>query len=258
MAIRNEHRTVGTMLGAEVTRRYGGAGLPEDTIGVHFTGSAGQSFGAFVPRGVTLSLEGDANDFWGKGLSGGKLVVYPPRQSTFASHENVIVGNVCLYGATGGEAYVRGIAGERFAVRNSGASAVVEGVGDHGCEYMTAGRVVVIGRTGRNFAAGMSGGVAYVLDLDGQFERRCNTQMVDLEPLGETDDLDFVRTMLRRHVRYTNSGRAMRLLTDWLEEHARFVKVIPRDYKRVLLAEARARAENREPAFAELVGAGNG
>jgi glutamate synthase (ferredoxin) len=258
MAIRNEHRTVGTMLGAEVTRRYGGPGLPEDTIGVHFTGSAGQSFGAFVPRGIALSLEGDANDFWGKGLSGGKLVVYPPRQSTFAAHENVIVGNVCLYGATGGEAYVRGIAGERFAVRNSGASAVVEGVGDHGCEYMTAGRVIVIGRTGRNFAAGMSGGIAYVLDLDGGFERRCNRQLVDLEPLAEADDLDFVRLMLRRHVRYTNSGRAVRLLAGWTEEYARFVKVIPRDYKRVLQAEARARAENREPAFAELVGAANG
>ncbi len=257
-AIRNEHRTVGTMLGAEVTRRYGSAGLPEDTIGVHFTGSAGQSFGAFLPRGITLALEGDSNDFWGKGLSGGKLVVYPPRQSTFASHENVIVGNVCLYGATGGEAYVCGIAGERFAVRNSGASAVVEGVGDHGCEYMTAGRVVVIGRTGRNFAAGMSGGVAYVLDEDGTFARRCNQQLVDLEPLVEGEDLDFVRMMLRRHVRYTNSGRAVRLLADWLEGPPRFVKIIPRDYKRVLAAEARARAEMREPAFAELVGAVGG
>jgi len=258
LPIRNEHRTVGTMLGSEVTRRYGGAGLPDDTIRVRFTGSAGQSFGAFLPRGITLSLEGDSNDFWGKGLSGGKLVVYPPRQSTFASHENVIVGNVCLYGATGGEAYVRGVAGERFGVRNSGAVAVVEGVGDHGCEYMTAGRVVVIGRTGRNFAAGMSGGVAYVLDVDGHFARRCNQQMVDLEPLAETEDLEFVRMMLRRHVHYTNSGRAVRLLADWIEEHPRFVKIIPRDYKRVLLAEARARAENREPAFAELVGAALG
>jgi glutamate synthase (NADPH) large chain len=258
LPIRNEHRTVGTMLGSEVTRRYGGEGLPEDTIRVNFQGSAGQSFGAFVPKGITLSLEGDANDFWGKGLSGGKIVVYPPSQSTFASHDNVIVGNVCLYGATGGEAYVRGIAGERFAVRNSGVSAVVEGVGDHGCEYMTAGRVVVIGRTGRNFAAGMSGGVAYVLDADGQFGRRCNKEMVDLEPLVEDGDVEFVRLMLRRHVRYTNSGRAVRLLADWLEERARFVKVIPRDYKRVLLAEARARAENREPAFAELIGAAHG
>jgi glutamate synthase (ferredoxin) len=258
LPIRNEHRTVGTMLGSEVTRRFGSAGLPDDTIRLAFTGSAGQSFGAFVPRGMTLTLEGDANDFWGKGLSGGKLVVFPPRQSTFASHENVIVGNVCLYGATSGEAYVRGVAGERFAVRNSGATAIVEGVGDHGCEYMTAGRVVVIGRTGRNFAAGMSGGIAYVLDVDGRFARRCNQQMVDLEPLAEADDLEFVRLMLRRHVRYTNSGRAVRLLADWLEEQPRFIKVIPRDYKRVLLAEARARSENREPAFAELVGAANG
>ncbi len=258
MPIRNEHRTVGTMLGSEVTRRYGSEGLPDDTIRVHFTGSAGQSFGAFVPRGITLCLEGDSNDFWGKGLSGGKLVVFPPRQSTFASHENVIVGNVCLYGATSGEAYVRGIAGERFAVRNSGALAVVEGVGDHGCEYMTAGRVVVIGRTGRNFAAGMSGGVAYVLDADGNFAQRCNKEMVDLEPLVDAEDIDFVRTMLRKHVRYTNSGRAVRLLAAWLEEQARFVKVIPRDYKRVLLAERKARSENREPAFGELVGAANG
>jgi glutamate synthase (ferredoxin) len=256
--IRTEHRTGGTMLRSEVTRRHGGAGLPEDTIQVQFSGSAGQSFGAFVPRGITMTLEGDSNDFWGKGLSGGKLVVYPPRQSGFASHENVIVGNVCLYGATSGEAYVRGIAGERFAVRNSGALAVVEGVGDHGCEYMTAGRVVVIGRTGRNFAAGMSGGVAYVLDADGQFARRCNKQMVDLDPLTEADDLEFVRGMLRRHVHYTNSGRAVQLLADWIEAQARFVKVIPRDYKRVLLAEARARAENREAAFAELVGAALG
>src|SRR5919106_1052934 len=181
-------------------------------------------------------------------------MVCPPRQSTFASHENVIVGNVCLYGATSGEAYVRGIAGERFAVRNSGAVAVVEGVGDHGCEYMTAGRVVVIGRTGRNFAAGMSGGIAYVLDLDGHFARRCNKELVDLEPLETDEDLEFVRNLLRRHVRYTNSGRAVRLLADWLDEQSRFVKVIPRDFKRVLMAERRARAENREPAFADLVG----
>ncbi len=246
------------MLGSEVTKRFGGAGLPDDTIRVRFTGTAGQSFGAFLPRGITLALEGDSNDFWGKGLSGGKLILYPPRQSTFASHENVIVGNVCLYGATSGEAYVRGIAGERFAVRNSGAVAVVEGVGDHGCEYMTAGRVVVIGRTGRNFAAGMSGGIAYVLDVDGDFIRRCNGELVDLEPLEEAEEVDFVKGMLRRHVRYTNSARAVRLLADWQEERSRFVKVIPRDFKRVLMAEARARSENREPEFAELVGAANG
>jgi len=258
MPIRNVHRTVGTQLGSAVTRRYGSAGLPEDTIRVHFTGSAGQSFGAFLPHGITLALEGDANDFWGKGLSGGKLIVYPPRKSTFASHENVIIGNVSLYGATGGEAYVRGIAGERFAVRNSGASAVVEGVGDHGCEYMTAGRVVVIGRTGRNFAAGMSGGIAYVLDTDGSFRRRCNQDMVELEALEDPADIEIVRTLLRRHVRYTNSGRAVTLLADWMDGSARFVKIIPRDYKRVLVAEARARMEQREPAFAELVGAAHG
>ncbi len=258
LPIRNVNRTVGTLLGSEITRRYGGDGLPDDTIRVHFTGSAGQSFGAFLPRGATLTLEGDANDFWGKGLSGGKLVVYPPRKSTFASHENVIIGNVSLYGATGGEAYVRGVAGERFAVRNSGAAAVVEGVGDHGCEYMTAGRVVVIGRTGRNFAAGMSGGIAYVLDADGTFRTRCNLEMVDLEALTAPEDVETVRNLLRRHVRYTNSGRAVRLLADWQEESSRFVKIIPRDYKRVLAAEARARSENREPAFAELVGASHG
>ena len=258
LPIRNVHRTVGTQLGSEITRRFGGAGLPDDTIRVRLTGSAGQSFGAFLPRGATLTLEGDSNDFWGKGLSGGKLIVFPPRKSTFASHENVIIGNVALYGATSGEAYVRGIAGERFAVRNSGASAVVEGVGDHGCEYMTAGRVVVIGRTGRNFAAGMSGGIAYVLDVDGTFRRRCNQDMVDLEPLRDAEDIEAVRTLLRRHVRYTNSGRAVTLLADWIDESARFVKIIPRDYKRVLVAEARARSENREPAFAELVGAANG
>jgi glutamate synthase (NADPH/NADH) large chain len=258
LPIRNVNRTVGTLLGSEITRRYGGHGLPEDTIRVHFTGSAGQSFGAFLPRGATLTLEGDANDYWGKGLSGGKLIVYPPRKSTFASHENVIIGNVSLYGATGGEAYVRGIAGERFAVRNSGASAVVEGVGDHGCEYMTGGRVVVIGRTGRNFAAGMSGGIAYVLDVDGAFRKRCNQEMVDLEALGNREDIEALRRLLRRHVQYTNSGRAVRLLADWQEESSRFVKVIPRDYKRVLLTEAKARAENREPAFAELVGVAHG
>jgi glutamate synthase (ferredoxin) len=258
LPIRNVHRTVGTRLGSEITRRYGGNGLPDDTIRVHFTGTAGQSYGAFLPKGVTLALEGDANDFWGKGLSGGKLVVFPPRQSTFASHENVIVGNVSLYGATSGEAYVRGVAGERFAVRNSGASAVVEGVGDHGCEYMTGGRVVVIGKTGRNFAAGMSGGIAYVLDIDGTFRRRCNQDMVELETLEHEEDVEAVRTLLRRHVRHTNSGRAVRLLADWFEESARFVKIIPRDYKRVLMAEAKARSENRAPKFAELVGASHG
>src|SRR5262249_15033967 len=164
LPIRNVNRTVGTILGYEITRRYGAEGLPDDTIRIHFSGSAGQSFGAFVPRGITLTLEGDSNDYIGRGLSGGKIIVFPPREATFVAETNILVGNVVLYGATGGEAYFRGVAGERFAVRNSGALAVVEGVGDHGCEYMTGGRVVVIGQTGRNFAAGMSGGLAYVLD----------------------------------------------------------------------------------------------
>jgi glutamate synthase (NADPH) large chain len=238
LPIRNVNRTVGTRLGYEVTRRYGAEGLPDGTIRAHFTGSAGQSFGAFVPRGITLALEGDANDFWGKGLSGGTLIVGPPRQSTFTPHENVIVGNVALYGATGGSAYVSGLAGERFAVRNSGAFAVVEGVGDHGCEYMTGGRVVVLGRTGRNFGAGMSGGIAYVWDSDGAFAGRCNEAMVALEPLEEQDEIDLVTRMLHAHIRHTRSARATTLLAGWPEARRRFVRVIPRDYRQVLRAEA--------------------
>ena len=258
LPIRNANRATGTMLGYEITRRHGGEGLPDDTVRIHFSGSAGQSFGAFVPRGVTLCLEGDANDFWGKGLSGGRLLVYPPEASTFPAEDNVIIGNVALYGATSGEAYVRGIAGERFAVRNSGAYAVVEGVGDHGCEYMTAGRVVVLGRTGRNFAAGMSGGIAYVIDDDGLFARRCNRGMVEIESLEEEEDLDFVHTMITRHAAYTGSRRAAYLLAVWGSTSARTIKVIPRDYKRIVTAEARARSENREPAFAELVAVARG
>src|SRR5207237_2695103 len=187
--IRNVHRAVGTMLGYEVTRRWGGTGLPDATTTVRFTGAAGQSFGAFVQRGITLTLEGDANDYAGKGLSGGRIVLSPPRAATFAAEHNVIAGNVALYGATSGEAFIRGIAGERFAVRNSGATAVVEGVGDHGCEYMTGGRVVVLGKTGRNFAAGMSGGIAYVYDPNASFAARCNPEFVDLEPLDREDDM---------------------------------------------------------------------
>ncbi len=243
LPIRNVHRTVGTLLGYEVTRRYGAEGLPDDTIRLHFTGSAGQSFGAFVPRGITLVLEGDANDYLGKGLSGGKIVAFPPRESTFAAEENILVGNVVLYGATSGEAYVRGVAGERFAVRNSGALAVVEGVGDHGCEYMTGGRVVVIGRTGRNFAAGMSGGIAYVLDEAGDFPRRANPGMVDLEPLADEADAEEVRELLRRHGRYTQSPVAEKILANWEALQPRFVKVVPRDYKRALAAMRRAEAE---------------
>jgi glutamate synthase (NADPH/NADH) large chain len=235
--IRNTNRTVGTMLGHEVTKRYRGAGLPDDTIRINLTGSAGQSFGAFVPRGITLRLEGDANDYVGKGLSGGRLMIRPPVDShpTFVAEENIIAGNVMLYGATGGEAYVRGIVGERFCVRNSGATAVVEGVGDHGCEYMTGGRAVVLGPTGRNFGAGMSGGIAFVHDPDDTFFRRLNAEMVELEPL-EPDDGEWLRGVLRTHAEVTGSPVAERLLQRWHGEVRRFKKVMPRDYKRVLEA----------------------
>ena len=252
--IRNINRTVGTMLGAELTRRWGGGGLPDDTIRIRFTGTAGQSFGAFVPHGISMTIEGDANDYFGKGLSGGRLVIHPPPQSPFVPEKNIIIGNVALYGATGGALFARGVAGERFCVRNSGAHAVVEGIGDHGCEYMTGGRAVILGRTGRNFAAGMSGGVAYVLDVAGDFESRCNPGMVDLETLTD-EDAAFVRQLVGRHVELTGSTPGRQVLDDWDAFRARFVKVMPRDYKRVLAAEARARAESREPAFAELIGA---
>jgi glutamate synthase domain-containing protein 3 len=235
LPIRNVHRTVGAMLGGKIARRYSAAGLPDDTIRFHFTGSAGQSFGAFVPRGVTLTLEGDANDYLGKGLSGGRIVVYPPRDSRFAPEENILVGNVVLYGATGGEAFLNGVAGERFAVRNSGATAVVEGVGDHGSEYMTKGLVVVLGRCGRNFAAGMSGGIAYVLDTEGDFtEKRCNTASVDLEPLVEPEDIELVQDLVARHLALTGSRRAAWVLDHWVEARPRFIKVFPHEYKRVL------------------------
>jgi glutamate synthase (ferredoxin) len=257
--VRNADRTVGTMLGSEVTRRYGAAGLPDDTIDIKFTGSAGQSFGAFIPRGITMTLVGDANDGFGKGLSGGKLIAYPPKLSTFKSEENIIVGNVAFYGATSGEAYVRGVAGERFCVRNSGAHVVVEGVGDHGCEYMTGGRVVVLGRTGRNFAAGMSGGIAYVLDRNEVFASRCNREMVDLEPLIDADDLDFVRVAIMKHATITGSRYAESILADWDRLHRKLVKVMPRDYKRALAADvARRRADENavvEAAAAALVAA---
>ena len=236
LPIRNTNRVVGTILGSEVTRRYGVEALPEDTIQIHFKGSAGQSFGAFMPKGLTWILEGDANDYVGKGLSGGKIIVYPPEGSTFVAEENIITGNVALYGATSGEAYIRGMAGERFCVRNSGVSAVVEAVGDHGCEYMTGGRVVVLGSTGRNFAAGMSGGVAYVLDEEGDFHRRCNHQMVGLEKLEEPAEMEEVRQMIQRHAQYTKSQRAWKVLALWEEIARKFVKVMPKDYKRMLQA----------------------
>ena len=227
------------MLGSELTRRWGGAGLPDNTINIHLRGSAGQSFGAFLPRGITLRLEGDANDYTAKGLSGGMVVVHPDRDALFEAEENVIAGNVVLYGATGGEAYLRGTVGERFAVRNSGATAVAEGIGDHGCEYMTGGRVVVLGPTGRNFAAGMSGGVAYVYDPDDQFPSQVNYQMVDLEPLND-EDREFLRATIERHRELTGSDVADHVLQQWESEVESFRKVMPEDYKRVLTVMAEA------------------
>jgi glutamate synthase domain-containing protein 3 len=252
LPIRNVHRTVGTMLGGEVTRRYGAKGLPEDTIHLHFQGSAGQSFGAFIPKGMTLELEGDANDYLGKGLSGGKLILYPPAAATFDPAENIITGNVALYGATSGEAYVNGIAGERFAVRNSGATAVVEGVGDHGCEYMTGGRVVILGHSGRNFAAGMSGGIAYVLDREGDFYQRVNMEMVSLERLKDYDEIEALRLMVLNHAKYTDSKRAWDILAVWPEMVPQFVKVLPNDYKRMLQAIEQAKATGLDQDEAEI------
>jgi glutamate synthase (ferredoxin) len=238
LPIRNANRTVGAILGSEVTRRYGAESLPDDTIKIRFTGSAGQSFGAFLPKGISLVLEGDANDYFGKGLSGGRLVVFPPAAATFEAEKNIVVGNVVLYGATSGEAFIRGVAGERFAVRNSGAIAVVEGVGDHGCEYMTGGRVLVLGGTGRNFAAGMSGGIAYVLDEQGDFAGRCNLEMVDLETLtGSSEDAEeeqFVRDLVARHQQLTKSARARQILDGWAHYRQKLVKIMPLDYRRVL------------------------
>ncbi|MEI8001427.1 MAG: glutamate synthase large subunit [Actinomycetes bacterium] len=233
LPISNVNRTVGTMLGSAVTRAWGGAGLPDDTVVVRLRGSAGQSFGAFVPRGITLRLEGDANDFVGKGLSGGRIIVHPDRAAPFVAEDNVIAGNVALYGATGGELYLRGKVGERFCVRNSGATAVVEGVGDHGCEYMTGGRVVVLGPTGRNFAAGMSGGIAYVYDPDDVFAALVNYELVDLVPLDD-EDREFLRATVERHREVTGSEVADRILAQWGSEVASFRKVMPEDYQRVL------------------------
>jgi glutamate synthase domain-containing protein 2/glutamate synthase domain-containing protein 1/glutamate synthase domain-containing protein 3 len=235
LAIRNVHRTVGAMLSGSVARVHGSKGLPDDTIRINFSGSAGQSFGAFLAKGITLSLEGDTNDYTGKGLSGGKIIVYPPKQSRFKPEENILVGNTVLYGATSGEAYFNGVAGERFAVRNSGATAVVEGTGDHACEYMTNGTVVVLGATGRNFAAGMSGGLAYVYDPSGDLARvRCNTAGVDLEPIFETEDILLLESLLRKHVEHTDSPLGRRLLNGWPQTLKGFVKVFPHEYKRVL------------------------
>jgi len=237
LAVRNVNRTVGTMLGHEVTRRRGADGLPDDTVDLTLVGSAGQSFGAFLPRGITLRLEGDANDYVGKGLSGGRLVIRPDRAARFAAHEQIIAGNVIAYGATSGEIFVRGGVGERFCVRNSGVTAVVEGVGDHACEYMTGGRVVVLGKTGRNFAAGMSGGTAYVLDLK---PHRVNPELVDLGPVPD-EVAEELRVLVTRHREETGSEVAAELLADWPATVDRLTEVMPRDFRRVL--DARAAAE---------------
>jgi len=235
MPIRNINRTVGTMLSAEIARRYGAAGLPDNTIRLSFSGSAGQSFGAWASRGMTMTLEGDANDYFGKGLSGGRLIVFPLEGSNFVFEENIIIGNVTFYGATAGEAFVNGMAGERFCIRNSGATVVVEGIGDHGCEYMTNGRVVILGGAGRNFGAGMSGGFAFVLDEAGTFaERACNHDMVDLEPLDVPEDIQFVKGLIERHVGYTNSPKGQWVLEHWEEMLPKFIKVFPKELKRAL------------------------
>ena len=262
LPVRNTNRSVGAMLSGEIAKRYGHAGLPEDTISITLRGTAGQSFGAFVAHGVSIELIGEGNDYVGKSLSGGRLVVYPPKETPIVAEENIIVGNTVLYGAISGECYFRGVAGERFAVRNSGATAVVEGVGDHGCEYMTGGVVVVLGDSGRNFAAGMSGGIAYVLHERGDFNQRCNLAMVELEPIPAEDEalekldhqggdmdthgrvdvshdmtrFDAIRLqqLIQRHVSYTDSSRGRQILENWNDYLPKFVKVMPVDYRRAL------------------------
>jgi glutamate synthase (NADPH/NADH) large chain len=272
VAVRNVNRTVGAMLSGEVAKCYGHAGLPEDTIHIKLKGTAGQSFGAWLAHGVTLELEGDANDYVGKGLSGGRIVVYPSQAANIKPEENIIAGNTVLYGAIGGECYLRGVAGERFAVRNSGALAVVEGVGDHGCEYMTGGTVVVLGQAGRNFAAGMSGGIAFVLDEAGDFRKRCNMAMVELEALpaeeaavaaagdmagelekhGRVDvnhleqrDIDILLTLITRHRHYTGSTRAQDILDNFSQYLPKFVKIMPTEYRRALAEMAAAQGESQ-------------
>ncbi|MGI8513084.1 MAG: glutamate synthase subunit alpha, partial [Solirubrobacteraceae bacterium] len=250
--VRNVNRTVGGMLSSAIARKHGAQGLPEGTIEVQLRGSAGQSFGAWLAPGVTLTLRGDANDYTGKGLSGGVLAVLPPDGHTYRAEDNVIIGNTVLYGATAGRAFFRGLAGERFAVRNSGVATVVEGVGDHACEYMTGGRVVVLGPTGRNFAAGMSGGIAYVLDAEGTFERRCNMELVDFDEMGPLD-VKELRELIAEHATRTGSSVAQQVLADWEVTLPRFVKVMPRDYKRAL--EELARESAGETGAFDAVGA---
>jgi len=242
--VRNVNRTVGTLLGYEVTKRFGGEGLPDDTIEIELNGSAGMSFGAFIPRGITLRLFGDSNDYVAKGLSGGRIIMRPPKEAPIIAEKNILAGNVILYGATSGEAFLRGVVGERFCVRNSGAIAVVEGIGDHGCEYMTGGRAVILGPTGRNFAAGMSGGIAYVLDQRGDFHTRVNLEMVDLDALDDEDQV-FLFDRISKHQRETGSAVAEALLADWQASLCKFAKVMPKDYKRVLVAARDAEASGR-------------
>ena len=254
LPVDNTRRAVGTLLSGEIARRRGAAGLPDGTIKVRFSGSAGQSFGAFLAPGVTLELCGDANDYIGKGLSGGRIAVYPPASARFAPEDNIVIGNVALYGATSGDLFANGLAGERFAVRNSGARAVVEGCGDHGCEYMTGGVVVVLGPVGRNFAAGMSGGAAFVFDQDQTFRSRCNLEMVELESMVDESDLWLVYGLIEDHVRFTGSPLGRRLLDNWELMVAKFVKVMPTDYKRVL--QARRAAARPRPGRLTVVDGG--
>ena len=256
MNIRNINRTAGTMLSSEIAKKYGGEGLPHATIKINMRGTAGQSFGAFLAKGIELILAGESNDYTGKGLSGGRLVVKVPSEVTFDPAENIIIGNTCLYGATGGEAYINGVAGERFAVRNSGTYAVVEGVGDHGCEYMTGGRVVVIGKTGRNFAAGMSGGIAYVWDPEKEFSKYLNHEMVDLEYLIYDEDVNEVHRMVKNHYHYTKSKRAEQILNNWEYEKDNFWKVISGEYKKALQKLAKDKVEY--PREKEIVEISNG
>jgi glutamate synthase domain-containing protein 3 len=232
--VKNTYRSLGTILSGEVARAYGEDGLPDDTITINMEGIAGQSFGAFLAPGITLNLTGQANDYVGKGLSGGKLIISLPAKATYASNENIIAGNTCLYGSTSGQAYINGVVGERFGVRNSGATAVVEGVGDHCCEYMTGGTIVVLGNTGRNFGAGMSGGVAYVYDIDLTFETKVNKGMVELSEVTSKDDLDKILELLKQHHAYTKSKPAAHIIKNWETESARFVKVMPFEYKAAL------------------------
>ena len=245
----NTDRALGATLSCHISRKYGEKGLPHDTIHANIRGSAGQSFGAFLAPGVTLELEGDANDYVGKALSGGRLIIYPPRSAVFKAEENIIIGNVCLYGATSGTCFFRGVAAERFAVRNSGVTAVVEGVGDHGCEYMTGGRVICLGATGRNFAAGMSGGIAYVLDLHHDFEGKVNTEMVELSGVEDPQEIAFLRGLIEDHHHYTGSEMAARILQDFSRVLPRFVKVLPTDYKRVMEETAKKAEEAKKTEY---------